>query len=351
MHRDRDASVHRSQATLPRTRAPPRRCRDAHVDARHRLGAGGCPASAGGRRAPARCAALAHHGRPPKGGRGRTVATATAGRLCHTQRGAHRRARTLGLRSGRAAGIRARGPHRGRARRTRGLRGARGASIGAGRHAAASSGRFGGSLLKPPPTSRHPSGQGAASDADCTKPGRCGELGSDRASQSGPHPGRRPAAPGPSRRSPRRALQARPMQAHALITESIEDAEGGIASVPGREFEQIRRQFGLPAPDRQAVVRRAGGRYYLDVDWGPTAPGRRCTASSISRYTTGTPISTGTTNSPHVGGASCSSRRTRSGTGKSTWERSSPGSYAREAGDLETSAGGRERPFGRRVFT
>ena len=66
----------------------------------------------------------------------------------------------------------------------------------------------------------------------------------------------------------RDALSRRgPCKHHALLTESIEDAEGGIASVPEREFEQIRRRFGLPAPDRQAVVRRAGGRYYLDVDW------------------------------------------------------------------------------------
>ena len=63
------------------------------------------------------------------------------------------------------------------------------------------------------------------------------------------------------------------MQAHALIAESIADAEGGVASVPEHEFEQIRRRFGLPAPDRQAVVRRPGGRYYLDVYWATYATG------------------------------------------------------------------------------
>ncbi|MGH8775565.1 MAG: hypothetical protein ACRDWI_10450 [Jiangellaceae bacterium] len=65
-----------------------------------------------------------------------------------------------------------------------------------------------------------------------------------------------------------------PCKQHALIAESIDDAEGGIASVPEREFEQIRRRFGLPVPDRQAVVRyRPGGRYHLDVDWNPYATG------------------------------------------------------------------------------
>ncbi|WP_129670102.1 type IV toxin-antitoxin system AbiEi family antitoxin domain-containing protein [Phytoactinopolyspora endophytica] len=52
-----------------------------------------------------------------------------------------------------------------------------------------------------------------------------------------------------------------------LIAESIEDAEGGIASVPEREFDQICRMFDLPEPERQAVVRRLDGRYYLDAHW------------------------------------------------------------------------------------
>ena len=29
----------------------------------------------------------------------------------------------------------------------------------------------------------------------------------------------------------------------------------------------IRRRFDLPSPTRQAIVRRVGGRYYLDVEW------------------------------------------------------------------------------------
>jgi hypothetical protein len=54
---------------------------------------------------------------------------------------------------------------------------------------------------------------------------------------------------------------------HALITESINDAEGGIASVPEHDFGLALRRFDLPPPDRQVIVRRAGGRYYLDAEW------------------------------------------------------------------------------------
>ena len=72
----------------------------------------------------------------------------------------------------------------------------------------------------------------------------------------------------------RDALSRRgPCKAHALIAESIADAEGGVASVPEREFEQIRRRFRVPVPDRQAVVRRPDGRYYLDVHWAAYATG------------------------------------------------------------------------------
>lgn len=53
----------------------------------------------------------------------------------------------------------------------------------------------------------------------------------------------------------------------ALISESIDDAEGGIASVPEHDFEVVRRRFQLPEPDRQAAVRRQDGRYYLDARW------------------------------------------------------------------------------------
>lgn len=58
-----------------------------------------------------------------------------------------------------------------------------------------------------------------------------------------------------------------PCLRHALITETIHDAAGGIASVPEREFERIRQQWNLPNPSRQRVIRRSHGPYYLDVDW------------------------------------------------------------------------------------
>lgn len=53
----------------------------------------------------------------------------------------------------------------------------------------------------------------------------------------------------------------------ALIVESYLDADGGIQSLPERSFDEIRREIGLPPPERQAVVRRSDGRYYLDVWW------------------------------------------------------------------------------------
>lgn len=53
----------------------------------------------------------------------------------------------------------------------------------------------------------------------------------------------------------------------ALIMETIDDAEGGVHSIPERQFAQIIRRGGLPAPDRQRIVRHRDGRYYLDADW------------------------------------------------------------------------------------
>ncbi|CAN5118217.1 hypothetical protein BH09ACT10_BH09ACT10_22100 [soil metagenome] len=52
-----------------------------------------------------------------------------------------------------------------------------------------------------------------------------------------------------------------------LIAESIEDAAGGIQSLPEHEFSSIPGEFGLPEPTRQSIVRRANGTYYLDARW------------------------------------------------------------------------------------
>ena len=69
-------------------------------------------------------------------------------------------------------------------------------------------------------------------------------------------------------RTLREALTRRGACRHrALIVESYLDAAGGIQSLPERSFDEIRREAGLPRPERQAAVRRTDGRYYLDVWW------------------------------------------------------------------------------------
>lgn len=66
----------------------------------------------------------------------------------------------------------------------------------------------------------------------------------------------------------REALTRRGACRHrALIVESYLDAAGGIQSLPERDFDEIRLECRLPAPDRQAVVRRKDGKYYLDARW------------------------------------------------------------------------------------
>jgi len=58
-----------------------------------------------------------------------------------------------------------------------------------------------------------------------------------------------------------------PCRRHALIAESIGDAEGGISSVPEWDFANLVRRRGLPDPTHQAVRPGADGRYYLDACW------------------------------------------------------------------------------------
>lgn len=58
-----------------------------------------------------------------------------------------------------------------------------------------------------------------------------------------------------------------PCRHHGLIAESVDDAEGGIASVPEREFQVVLRAGGLPLPETQVIRQRPSRRYYLDVDW------------------------------------------------------------------------------------
>ena len=52
-----------------------------------------------------------------------------------------------------------------------------------------------------------------------------------------------------------------------LVRESVLDADGGIASLPERDFDELLLVAGLPRPTRQRVVRGRDGRYYLDAEW------------------------------------------------------------------------------------
>jgi hypothetical protein len=65
-----------------------------------------------------------------------------------------------------------------------------------------------------------------------------------------------------------KALDRRgPSRHHGQIVETILDLGGDIHSVPERDFDRIVTSRGLPAPTRQAVLRRPGGRHYLDAVW------------------------------------------------------------------------------------
>ncbi|MET1036982.1 MAG: hypothetical protein ABW075_01830 [Aeromicrobium sp.] len=69
-------------------------------------------------------------------------------------------------------------------------------------------------------------------------------------------------------RTMHQAMQRRgPIRRRALIRETVLDAEGGIHSLPERDFDEIRIGAGLPAPTRQARVKRPDGRCYLDAAW------------------------------------------------------------------------------------
>jgi hypothetical protein len=58
-----------------------------------------------------------------------------------------------------------------------------------------------------------------------------------------------------------------PCRHHGQIVETILDLGGDIHSVPERDFDRIVTSRGLPAPTRQAVLCRPGGRHYLDAVW------------------------------------------------------------------------------------
>lgn len=58
-----------------------------------------------------------------------------------------------------------------------------------------------------------------------------------------------------------------PCRRRALMIETFDDAAGGIASVPEREFSQLIRRHHFPEPSRQVLRRRRNGVYYLDGWW------------------------------------------------------------------------------------
>ncbi|WP_166355399.1 hypothetical protein [Phytoactinopolyspora limicola] len=58
-----------------------------------------------------------------------------------------------------------------------------------------------------------------------------------------------------------------PCARHALIAETLDDAQGGIQSVPEWRFAAIIRTYALPEPSRQLVRQRPDGRSYLDAGW------------------------------------------------------------------------------------
>jgi len=53
----------------------------------------------------------------------------------------------------------------------------------------------------------------------------------------------------------------------SLVIESVLDADGGIQSLPERDFDEIRLGAGLPRPSRQVRVKGADGHYFLDATW------------------------------------------------------------------------------------
>jgi hypothetical protein len=66
----------------------------------------------------------------------------------------------------------------------------------------------------------------------------------------------------------RDALGPTPRCRHAaLVREVAADFEGGIQSLPEKEFALIVRRNGFPEPTRQRPVRGRDGRYYLDSDF------------------------------------------------------------------------------------
>jgi very-short-patch-repair endonuclease len=62
-------------------------------------------------------------------------------------------------------------------------------------------------------------------------------------------------------------LRLGPVRNRALMLRTLDDIEGGSHSVRELQFLRTVRHAGLPAPARQVVRQRLGGRLYLDAAW------------------------------------------------------------------------------------
>lgn len=66
----------------------------------------------------------------------------------------------------------------------------------------------------------------------------------------------------------RAALERRGQRRYLdVLRQTLDDLDGGVRSVPEREFSALIRDHRLPAPARQAVLLTSDGRSYLDADW------------------------------------------------------------------------------------
>ena len=82
----------------------------------------------------------------------------------------------------------------------------------------------------------------------------------------------------------RRVVEGRPrVLRRSVISWAIDDAEGGVHSLPERQWMTALRRYRLPEPVRQQPVRRADGTWYLDADFQPWNVGVEINGSQHAR--------------------------------------------------------------------
>lgn len=62
-------------------------------------------------------------------------------------------------------------------------------------------------------------------------------------------------------------LRVGPVSGRGLMLRTVDDLELGAQTVHEQRFTRALRRSGLPQPDRQVLVQRIDGRYYLDCWW------------------------------------------------------------------------------------